>query len=510
MPALGGTGQTLKWVTPSYNYLVRVLRNPLYAGAYAFGRRQVEEVLDDTQRPVKRMRQRDRSAWHVLIEDHHEGYITWQAFERNQRLIDANRNGEQKRGAPREGRSLLQGLILCGRCGRRMRLSYCGQRNLSRYTCLAGKMQTGTPVCQDFGGQRLEQRVEELVLEALEPLGVEAMIAASRAHAEANDSERTHWRQRVERARYEVDLARRQYDEVDPAHRLVARELERRFEKALESFQQTEAEATCRIAALQQPLDAAEQTRLRGYANDLRRLWQAATTRPQDRKRIIRSLIEHVTVTSPKTERTMTADVHWVGGEVIRIELERGRRGANRHVADAELIELIRTLARELSDAQIARVLNRRGIRTPKHLPFTANRVAVTRNNHGIEKGPVVPNNGPDIYSPHDAGKILGVSPTTVIRWAEEGLLRGAQVSPSAPWRVQVTDDDVRKLKAADAPEGWLSLKAAALALGISQQAVLQRLNSGRLQGVRVRIGRRSGWRIRVPAELCVEQPTLF
>ena len=314
----------------------------------------------------------------------------------------------------------------------------------------------------------------------------------------------------MERARYEVDLARRQYHVVDPDNRLVVRELERHYEKALTSFAQIEAEATLRIGELERPLAADEHLQLRGYAKDLPSLWQADSTLMQDKKRICRALIEHVAVTLRKTAMNMIADVHWIGGEVTRIELERGRRGSTLHVAAAELVDLIRTLAGELSDAQIARVLNTRGIRTPKGLAFTSNRVAVTRGNHGIPCGPRVAKQGPDIYSPEEAGRILGVNATTAIRWVEDGPLKGEHVATSAPWRVQVTEDDVRRLKATDAPKGWLTLKAAEIALGISQQGVLQKINSGKLEAVRVKDGKRSNWRIRVPTELCVGQQALF
>ena len=391
-----------------------------------------------------------------------------------------------------------------------MQLRYESRKGLQRYECRAGKEQLGGRACQGFGGRRVEQRVEQLVLAALEPVGVEAMIAAASVHEEAGKQERMHWQQRVERARYEVDLARRQYDAVDPDNRLVARELERRYERALTSFARIEAEASRRLEELDRPLDAIEQAQLRGYSKDLSSLWRASSTRVQDKKRICRALIEHVTVTARKTSKTMTAEVHWVGGEVSCFELERARRGAHRYVADAELIELIATLARELSDAQIARVLNTRGIVTPKGLPFTANRVAVTRSSHGIACTPRLARLGPDIYSPDQARKLLGVDASTVIRWVQDGLLQGEQVAPSAPWRVRVTDDDVRRLKATDAPAGWLTLKAAAIALGVSQQAVLQQLNHGKLEAVRVRVGKRSSWRIHVPKELCDRQPTLF
>ncbi len=510
VPTLAGAKGALKWVIPTYSYVMRVLRNPLYAGAYAFGQRQVEEHLDADLRPIKRTCKQDRSDWHVLIQDHHEGYIAWEIYEKIQKRIEANRNGQPRRGAPREGRSLLQGLVLCGGCGRRMSLCYSGKYRSLRYTCSQHHLQHGAGVCQSFSGKRLERKIEQLVLEVLEPLGVEAMVEATRKQAEASESEKTYWRSRVERAQYEVDLARRQYDAVDPANRLVARELERRFEEALEALRRVEGEAEQRIETLERPLSEQDRGRLSEYAKDLTALWREEAVLPRDKKRIIRLLIENVTVTEHRAERKLQVEVHWIGEEVTRFELERPRRGDPTIVADSELIELITMLAGELSDAQIARVLSRKGIRTPRNLPFTAQRVAVTRNNHGIEKGPRVPRNGPDIHSAHEAGELLGVTACTVIRWAEEGLLRGSQLTKGAPWRIWVTEDDIRRLRARDAPEGWLTLKAAALALGISQQGVLQRLNSGKVNGVRVRVGRQTGWRIQVPTEVYDDQPGLY
>ncbi len=170
----------------------------------------------------------------------------------------------------------------------------------------------------------------------------------------------------------------------------------------------------------------------------------------------------------------------------------------------------LRTLAQEFSDSQIARILNRRGLRTPKGLCFTAHRVAVTRNNHGIESGPLVPRIGEDVYTALQAAEILGVNRTTVIRWVEAGLLKGTQLSEAAPWRIRVSPEDIDRLKPTDVPEGWVALKKAALVLGVSQQAVVQRLNHGTLEALRIREGRRSSWRIRLPSIAYDPQATLF
>jgi len=215
-------------------------------------------------------------------------------------------------------------------------------------------------------------------------------------------------------------------------------------------------------------------------------------------------------VSAAKEERTIRAEVHWNGSEVTTLEIERGRVGCHRWVAEPELVELLRALAKEFCDVQIARILHRKRLRTPKGLPFNAHRVAGLRNNYGIAPGPRLPRKGEEVYTAEQAAEVLGVTHSTVIRWAEAGLVRGAQTSAGAPWRIELTEGDVRRLKATDAPTGWLTLKAAALALDVSQQTVVQRLNSGQLEGARIQVGRRTAWRVRFDAAAGESQLELF
>ena len=255
VPVRRGRGRQIGWTLPSYGSLARVLKNPLYAGAYVWGRRQVEESLDEAQRPVKRVRERPREDWPVLIPDHHPGYISWEEFEKNQAQIRANYRGPAQVGAPREGRSLLQGLILCGLCGRRMGVAYSYGSGTFRDRCVERREQRGVPVCQSFGAVRLEEAVEALLLEALQPLALEAMIEAAATVERTSEAQREQLQQRRQRARYEVDLARRQYEAVDPDHRLVAQELERRWEQALEDLQRVEEQTEEQLRALERPLE---------------------------------------------------------------------------------------------------------------------------------------------------------------------------------------------------------------------------------------------------------------
>jgi excisionase family DNA binding protein len=509
VPARRG-GDRIEWVVPNYGYLNRLLKNPLYAGAYVWGRRQVEESLDRQQRPIKRVRQRPREQWRVLIRDHHEGYITWEQYERNQKQIASNRRGGSQVGAPREGRSLLQGLILCGSCGRRMKVGYGKGSQLIRYRCVSRRAQTGGAACQSFGAIRLERAVEKLLLEALEPLGMEAMIEAADGYLRAGRSPLKQLHQKQERTRYEVDLAVRQYEAVDPANRLVARELERRWEKALAEQQVAEREVEQQLQALETPLTSQQQQQLRDWSQNLTGLWHAPATRVQDKKRILRCLIEQVVVRVSQEAANLQAEVHWVGGEVTPVEVPKGKSGVHRWVSDPELIELVRKLAGEFSDDQIARILSRKKLRTCKGLPFTATRVTRFRYHHGIEGRRRARLEKEDVYTVEQAASILEISRDTVIRWIELGLLEATQLIEGAPWRVQVSEADRARLKATDAPKGWLPLKGAARALGVSQQTVLHRLKSGQLEGVRVQQGARSAWRIRVPSTTYENRPNLF
>ena len=487
-----------------------MLNNPIYAGAYVYGRRQVEEIVDEGLQPKKRIKKVEQSDWHVLIKDHHKGFICWEDFERNQKRIQANRNGSVGPGAAREGESLLQGLVVCGRCGRRMSVAYGKKAGSVRYRCTKAREQTGAPVFQGFGARRLEQTFEKRLLECLSPLGVASMIEAAKVYAQDNTEQCKHWEQKIKGARYAVDLARRQYDAVDPDNRLVAGELERRFEKALLSLEQVESEAEKHIKQLKDVLSDHEAMLLRKYADSLSDLWNSPATRLQDRKRIVRCMVETVVITVIKEESIIKGQVHWKGGEITQIEVAGGKCGVHRYVSDPDLVELVGTLASEFSDEQIARILRRKQIRTAKGLAFAPYHVSNLRQHYGIAKGPRVPVRGEDIYTAQQAAELLHADRSTVIRWVEVGLLRGSQLTAGAPWRIQVRGEDLTKLIPTDESEDWLTLKAAAYAIGVSQQTVLQKLKSGELKGVRVRTGRRSAWRIRLSTDSYKKQTSLF
>jgi excisionase family DNA binding protein len=501
---------TLVWRPPTYEQIRRMLSNPVYAGAYVYGRRQTQESLDASFKPKKRLKEVRPEQWHALLKVHHPGYISWEQYEKNRQRIKENFRGGEGLGAPREGQCLLQGLVLCGRCGRAMTIRYGKVEGQVRFCCEKARRLSGAAVCQSFGARRLDKAVEGLLLESLSPLGMEAMVRTAQLYSQDNQAQRVQWEQKIERARYEVGLARRQYDAVDPENRLVARELERRFEKALHECDAVEAEASERLRKLEAPLSEAEQQQLKGYAEDLSELWHAPSTRVQDRKRMARCLLEKIVVSAAPGDEQLKAEVHWKGGEKTLIEVARGKLDVHRYVSDPELVELVRTLAQEFSDEQIARILYRKRLKTPKGHAFKAYHVANVRHGYGIVKGPCVPVQGENIYTAEEAAELLGVSRDTVVRWVEAGLVRGRQMTEGAPWRIEVRPEDIARLKPIDADPAWLPLKGAARVMGVSQQTVLQKLKSGELEGVRVQTGRRSAWRIHLPRGAYDNQPTLL
>jgi excisionase family DNA binding protein len=297
---------------------------------------------------------------------------------------------------------------------------------------------------------------------------------------------------------------------VDPANRLVARELERRWERSLAEHARIETEASARLETLQEPLNVEERAQLQRFAQDLPSLWQSPSTPVQDKKRIARCLIENVVVTVSE-EQTLQAQVHWAGGEVTTLEVPKGKSGVHRYVTDPEVVALVRLLAAEFADDQIARILHRKRLKTSKGLAFNAQRVTNIRSRYDIP-GHTRAKLGvePHVYTVEQAAELLGVSRKTLDNWIATGLLHARQLTQGAPWEVQVSEVDRRRLCATEAPQGWLALKGAASALGVSQQTVLNKLKSGELNGVRVRVGARSAWRIAVDSTSYDNQVSLF
>jgi DNA invertase Pin-like site-specific DNA recombinase len=498
---LGGPAQ-IRWVTPTYQAIHKVVTHPAYAGAYVYGRTRHERYVTETGQVRTRSRHLPAAEWEVLIPDHHPGFIDWEAYQANQARVGANirPRAHQPGGPVREGAALLQGIAVCGKCGRKLAVHYRGRNSTPGYHCAGRDLVGGRGVyCLSVGGVQIDQAVAEAFLVALTPAGIQAAVAAAEQLEADHDAALGQWRLEVDRARYEAGLAERRYLAVDPDNRLVARGLERDWEAKLAAVAAVEAELASRQQRRPKALTPAERAAISVLGSDVGLVWQAPTTTDRDRKELLRALLEEVIVTVDRDAAHAELVLRWRGGATGDLTVDLPRSHPPKIRTDENTIALIRRLATHYPDATIAGILNRQGRRSARGLRFTATIVQGLRHHWGIGcyQPPATPPEG-ELATITEAARILGVVPSTVHRWLADGFIAGEQPTPGAPWRIRVTDE-LRARFVEQAPEGWLPMLEATMTLGVSRQTVLQRVKRGELRAVHVRSGRRKGLRIEVP-----------
>jgi excisionase family DNA binding protein len=440
----GPQGRMVEWQLPRYNTVHRLLTNPIYAGAYVFGRTGSKVRVEAGRKLITRSVRRPQNEWEVLIRDHHEGYISWDDYENNQRTINGNANmkGEMVPGSVRNGGGLLIGLLRCGHCGRKLKVQHNGLRGVARYLCNDATVNHGRPTkCIAFGNMRIDAAVSAEVLSLIAPLGLEAALQAI-ADRERTGTERLRQIElALEQARYEAARAHRQYDAVDPENRLVAGDLERRWNERLAEVARLEDEF--RVARDKQPpaTTEAERAEILALGTDLQRLWNHSAASAVTRKRILRAVLEEIIVTVEPGQ--LRLKLHWKGGDHTTLEVVKNRAGQHRWKTNTATEQLICDLARLLPDGNIASVLNRLGVRTAKGHTWTQQRVRTFRNDHGVavyregeraERGEVIL---------HEAASRLGISKMTVVRLVKDGVLPAKQICIGAPYVIRETDLDL-------------------------------------------------------------------
>jgi DNA invertase Pin-like site-specific DNA recombinase len=494
-------GGEIQWVTPSYTKIHQVLTNAVYAGAYVYGKTRQERYIDDAGEVRKRLKRLPPDQWGVLIHDHHPGFIDWATFEANQMRLSANTHPTPNEGvgALREGSALLQGIALCGHCGRTLRVAYSGRSAVASYYCPGDTLANGRgQACVRVGGQRIQQAVTAAVLAAVQPAALQAALEGAEELDSAEQAALAQWQQQLEQARYQAQLAQRRYQSVDPDNRLVARGLEAAWEAALQNVQRAEQEVQRRQQHPQPALSAAEREAILSLADDLEAVWSAPSTSDRDRKELLRALLEEVIVTHERDAHQVHLTLRWNGGLISDIAVALPQRAATVRTEE-DTIALIRRLAVHYPDAIIAGVLNRQQRTTATGLPFTTNRVSSLRTHWGIPC--FTPPAQPPVGEPvtiREAAAILGVAPSTLHRQLNDGLIAGEQVTPGAPWRIVLTDALCAHF-AGEAPEGYVPIVEAMRRLGVSRQTVLQRVKRGELEAIHVSQGNRKGLRIKVP-----------
>ena len=424
------------WKLPVYTTVNNFLANPVYAGAYAFGRTGSRTTIENGRKRVLRGRRKARSDWAVLLVDHHEGYLPWAEYERNQRLIADNGKGMMVRGAVRKGQALLAGLVRCGHCGRRLLVSYNGNKgDVGRYNCDAVRNNPGADPCIAFGALRVDEAVGAEGVRLLQPLGIQAAVQAITGSEQQAGEKRRQVELTLEQARYEAARARRGYDAVDPDNRLVAGELERRWEAALATVRGLEAELEEQVRQQPAALGAQERQRLLQMGADLDAAWHHPAADAATRKRIVRVVLREVVARVEGDQIELL--LHWQGGDHTRLAVKKNRRGQTRWSVEPETVDLIRACARLMPDKAIAGMLNRTGQRTGRLNGWTQSRVRGLRHppRHSVHVDGEWAERG-EVTLP-EAAKLLGFSPMTVLRQIRIGIIPAEQYCKGAPWVIK-------------------------------------------------------------------------
>jgi DNA invertase Pin-like site-specific DNA recombinase len=444
LPTRDQRGQ-LSWKRPSYAMVYCILTNPAYGGAYAYGKTDYSLSYEDGQ-PRRAARRKPRDQWLALIPHSHEGYIGWEQFEKIQEMISENNFSSDSVGAARRGAALLAGLLRCRRCGRKLTVHYTGRdHDVLRYACLRGRLDNGEPKCIAFGGILVDEAVAQQVLRVVEPGAVEAAVLASQQEEDRRDEVMEALRRDLEAARYTANRAWKQFDATDPENRLVADELERRWNQALEHVREIEDRIEGHLG-LGSETPPATLEEFQSLAAGLSTVWDDPHTDIRLKKRIVRTLIQEVVANVDAEAGEIILVVHWKGGVHTELRLPRRRRGHSSPTSK-NIVEAVRILVRTCSDDLIAGVLNRNGQRTGRGNRWTRERVTSLRSYNRIPCYRAETRDQDGWMNLTQASKYLGISPRTLRLAVERGEIHGEHPFPDGPWVFQRKELESRQAK---------------------------------------------------------------
>ena len=439
----GPLGRETVWRRPNYAMVARILENPVYAGFYAYGKTEAVVELQNG-RTRKKMRRKAMKDWLSLLPDHHEGYIQPEEFERIRKMMSNNAQAFHNAapGAPKRGPALLVGLLRCRRCGRKLGVRYTGaSHNVPRYHCLRGSLDYGEPRCLNIGALDADEAVSREALRVVQPAGVEAAVLAGHQAATQEDDVIRALELDLEAARYAANKAWKQYDAIDPENRLVAEELERRWNAALEKERQIEGrieEARAHRDQVRPPTVEA----LLNLAEDLAGVWDDPETDVRAKKRIVRTLIEEIVVDVNAAAGEVNLVIHWQGGVHTELKIHRRRRGESRHAAPVETVEVVRALALICTDDMIAGYLNRNGLRTGRGNRWTRQRVTSLRSKRGIPCYSAQRRQAEGWMTLTEASAHLGLCTRTLRDAVERGKVKALHPLVQGPWIFRRQDLD--------------------------------------------------------------------
>jgi len=458
-PLRGPGPHEIVWGAPTNSVVLGILKNPAYAGAYVYGQTTSDPARRKPGRPHTGIVHRPMEEWPVVLHNRYPAYINWEEFVAVQKQLQHNqaRYRLERTGPPRKGQALLQGVAVCGRCGTRMQLHYSGPRGeFPVYTCTYVQDHTGIgPHCQEVRALRLDAEVERILLEALAPDRIAVALAAL-AQLEQDDAAlRKQWQLRRERATYEGERARRQFDAVEPENRIVARTLERLWEEKLRAAEQIEHEYQAWLQQHQLTLTPTDRQEILALGEDLPAVWRASTTTPADRKRILQLLIHTIILDQHREPGKLWFQINWHTGAASEHWLVRSVASYTDHAQRRQIQDRIRALsAAQTMDAEIAAALNAEGLQTARGHSFTGALVWRLRKRWDIpairvkttQTAPARWENGS--YSVPGAAAILGVYPGTIYHWLRAGRLQGVQIAKGMPWEIRLSADQITVLRA--------------------------------------------------------------
>lgn len=450
-PSDEGRMASFKWVPIRYRNVISVLKNPFYAGVYVYGKSEKRTSIVDGRARRSYGHTKPVGTWDVFIKDHHEGYINWEDYERNQEQLALNtygRAGGVKSG--RGGRALLSGMMTCARCGRRLSVAYTGNpQSRPVYRCDKPNLMMGLPRCMTFGGPRVDAAVARELLQAVEPLAIEAAFEAERMHRKRQDDQRQILDLELQQARYEANLAERRYAACDPDNRLIAAQLEKNWEIALRRVRDLEA---------RQPTDCSstievDPSAFADMAENLSAAWNAPDVTMRARQQLLRTLIADIIVDVDDTVRDVVLTIHWRGGQHSKLRVRKPRTGEHGCATAEDALAVMRSMAGRWSDEHIAASLNRMGLPTGQGKTWTAHRVASVRRVRGIHAYRSAEKDG-EWLTMTEAAKALGVTNHAIRRLIKSGILPALQVVSGAPYQIRADDLASETVRTAAARKG--------------------------------------------------------
>ena len=432
------------WRRPRYATIHRMIDNPIYGGAYAYGKTHIAKGYDGSG--VRH--RKPRGEWLALMPGAHEGYVDWERAEAIRRMVSDNMPTSRHHGAPKHGDALLAGLVRCQHCGRKLTVRYTGMKhNIPRYACHRGLLDNGEPRCIAFGGLRVDDAIEAAVLKVVEPGAVAAAIAAEAELSQQRDQVREALGRDLEAARYAADRAFRQYDAADPVNRLVASELETRWNKALARVTEVEAKIADHDAITPSRAEASPLI-FTTLAGDLRAIWTAPTTDARLKKRIVRTLIREVIADIDAEAAQIVLVIHWMGGVHTELRLPLRRKGQRNSTAP-DIVAAVRQLVLIANDDLIAGTLNRNGLVTGNGNRWTRERVTSLRSNYRIPVYRPTQDGIEPYLNLSKAARLLGITPKTLRIAVESGEIEALHPLPEGPWifsRSAVTGSEAQKI----------------------------------------------------------------